>query len=223
MKNRILIISPHDDDESFGMGGTLLKLKENKDNELYWLIITKSWEPRWSGEAVASRERAIEIINKEVGFSNLYRWNFPNFKLDNYDKNDLHRKMVKFFDELMPNEIYLPSPWDVNFEHQLVFEIVKMSSKPFYSKYIKAIIAYEVPSSTDAVFSTVSKFTSNLYVDISKYIERKIHLIEQYKSENYAYPHPRSAAYVKALAQVRGGESGLEYAESFHILRKINK
>ena len=39
MKNKILVVATHPDDETLGCGGTLLKHKANKD-EIHWLICT---------------------------------------------------------------------------------------------------------------------------------------------------------------------------------------
>ena len=63
-----------------------------------------------------------------------------------------------------------------------------------------------------------AKFSPNLFVDISKFLERKIKLIQIYKSE--LGPFPRSATAVRALAQFRGCNSGFEYAEGFQLLFK---
>ena len=39
MKNKVLVIAVHPDDETLGCGGTLLKHKANGD-DIYWLIVT---------------------------------------------------------------------------------------------------------------------------------------------------------------------------------------
>ena len=41
MKNKVLIVAVHPDDETLGCGGTLLKHKAN-GNEINWLIITEA-------------------------------------------------------------------------------------------------------------------------------------------------------------------------------------
>ena len=96
-----------------------------------------------------------------------------------------------------------------------------MSTKSYYSRSIKEIIAYEIPSSTDHSFSSIRKFTPNLYHDITSTIDDKLKALEIFDSELKLFPHPRSKEYVKSLAMVRGGESGVNFAEAFHILKSL--
>ena len=65
---KILIVSAHADDEIFGMGGTLLKLSKNEDNDISWLILSKIWEPKWSAKEISGRDIAIKKLNELIGF-----------------------------------------------------------------------------------------------------------------------------------------------------------
>ena len=42
-----------------------------------------------------------------------------------------------------------------------------------------------------------------------------------YASESRPYPHPRSIEAVEYLARKRGGEVGIEYAEAFELIRRV--
>ena len=153
MKN-VLIISAHADDEAFGMGGTLSILSKSKKYNLFWLISSKIWTPKWSRKELESREKAINNMNKMLRFNDITRWEFKDNLLEKESVNKLQVKMIELFDRIQPNIIFTPSIWDFNHEHKLIFNIVEMSSKPFYSPYIEEILAYEIPSSTDASFKS---------------------------------------------------------------------
>ena len=43
MSENIVVISAHPDDEVLGVGGALLRHKEQSDN-LYWIIVTQMFE-----------------------------------------------------------------------------------------------------------------------------------------------------------------------------------
>lgn len=223
MKN-ILLVSAHADDETFGMGGTLVKLsKSPKDYKLFWLILSKIWYPKWNKKAIASRKKAIEKISKEINFSQVQHWDYKDNLLDTYPLNEMQEKMIEFMERIKPNIIFTPSPWDFNFEHKIAFDLVEMSSKPYYSKYIEKILAYEIPSSTDSSFKSAKNFPFNYYVNIEKEISKKINLLKYYDTEFHKFPHPRSAEYIKALSVVRGAESGMKHAEGFCNVREIVK
>jgi hypothetical protein len=64
--------------------------------------------------------------------------------------------------------------------------------------------------------------TISIFVMYKESIDKKL-AMKYYESEYRAYPHPRSMEGIEYLARRRGLEVGLEYAEAFHIVRKIEK
>ena len=61
MKNKILMIAVHPDDETLGCGGTLLKHKKNGD-EIHWLICTTIEK---SNQYYEKREKEIEEVTEQ--------------------------------------------------------------------------------------------------------------------------------------------------------------
>ena len=66
-------------------------------------------------------------------------------------------------------------------------------------------------------------FIPNYYVDISKYLNKKIEIMEIYESEVSEHPFPRSLRNITALATFRGASVGVEYAEAFQLIKFIDK
>ncbi|MCJ8347383.1 PIG-L family deacetylase, partial [bacterium] len=60
-----------------------------------------------------------------------------------------------------------------------------------------------------------------VFVDISAFMDKKIEIMETFKSELGEHPFPRSITNIKALATFRGATSGCKYAESFMLLKEI--
>ena len=63
-------------------------------------------------------------------------------------------------------------------------------------------------------------FQPNLFVDIEKYLERKVEALNLYASETGNHPFPRSVETLVALATLRGSSSGFKAAEAFQLLRQ---
>lgn len=51
-------------------------------------------------------------------------------------------------------------------------------------------------------------FMPAVYVDILKFVERKIAIIKLYRSQTGSFPFPRSETGIRALANFRGMASG---------------
>ena len=83
---KILVISPHPDDELIGIGGTLLK-KKAEGNEIGWLIMTEmSEKDGWTPELIDIRLKEINSVRKglEIKELNLFKLKFSANKLDQY-------------------------------------------------------------------------------------------------------------------------------------------
>jgi len=80
----------------------------------------------------------------------------------------------------------------------------------------------ETLSETEFAPSTKKdSFIPNTFVDVSKYMDKKIKIMKVYKSEIDKYPFPRSIRSIKASASLRGSTSGCNFAESFMLLKEI--
>jgi N-acetylglucosamine malate deacetylase 1 len=81
-------------------------------------------------------------------------------------------------------------------------------------------LTYETLSETDCIIDPTRMFHPNVFVDISAHLERKLELMAIYRSEMGEFPFPRSGTAIRALAQLRGAQSGFAAAESFMLLRE---
>ena len=87
------------------------------------------------------------------------------------------------------------------------------SCRPDVSRHID-IICGEVPSSTGYLKPT--NWEPNLFIEISNEdLDSKVNSMLGYKGESRPDPHPRSPEVLRALAKVRGSESGFFFAEAF--------
>jgi hypothetical protein len=60
----------------------------------------------------------------------------------------------------------------------------------------------------------------NVYINLSeRAVDAKIEAMRCYEGEIMPDPHPRSPEVLKALAKIRGSESGFFYAEAFMMVK----
>lgn len=218
---KIVVISPHSDDETLGAGGFLLKRKSLGD-EIYWINVTNiSTETGYSRKYVDDKIRQISAISSFYGFSKSYDFHIKPCTLEAIDKNELIDRFDKCFKEIQPDWIVLPNPTDAHSDHRICFEAAMACSKVFRYPYIKRIMTMEILSETD--FSkTGEAFAPNYFVDITDFMDAKLDAVKIYDTEISAHPFPRSLDSVKALATLRGAASGVMYAESFKMIKAID-
>ena len=66
-------------------------------------------------------------------------------------------------------------------------------------------------------------FQPNYFVDISNFLHKKIEIMKIFDSELGEHPFPRSIKNIEALATFRGASVGVEFAESFQLIKLIDK
>ena len=219
MKNKILVVAVHPDDETLGCGGTLLKYKDNGD-EIYWLICTKLNED--SG-LYSIRVNEIKQVSRMYNFDNVYSLGLKTMRVDEYSMSELIGKISKVIDEVRPNIIYLPFKEDVHSDHRKIFEASYSCTKSFRYPFVKRIYMMETLSETEFAPSVKeNSFIPNVFVDITKYFEKKLDIMRMFKSELSEHPFPRSEKNLSALATLRGATCGCRYAESFMLLKELN-
>ena len=216
-KSVVLVIAPHPDDETLGCGGTLLRHLDQGD-DVHWLIVTSvREEDGWSPAYVAEKNRQINLVNEHYGFLEKYQLGFPAAGLDAVPIRLIVEAIEKVINSIHPTTLYVPSRCDAHTDHQVVFSATAASAKWFRAKSIKEILCYETISETNFSFSD-KVFDPNVFVNITGYIERKCVILTQYTTEISEHPFPRSEKVVRALADLRGSQSGCEAAESFQLI-----
>lgn len=222
MKNKILIIAAHPDDEILGCGGTIFKLRKTHKIEI--MFMTDGVSSRLSTKSVkftrdVRREECLKVFNYLKIKKPLF-YNFPDNAMDSVPFINIVRVIEEKVFSYKPEIIITHFENCLNIDHQLTFKAVVTACRPSKKSSVKKILSFEIPSSTDWSLNK-KNFNPNYFVDISNFIKHKINALKIYKSEMRKYPHSRSLKNVKALAQVRGTACGLNYAEAFVVSRIV--
>lgn len=217
---KILVVSPHPDDETLGAGGTIARAK-SEGHEVYWLNITGiSEQEGFSKKIIEEKFQQIEKIDSFFKFDDKLDLKLPTTKLDLIPCSEGISYVSDYINRVKPEVIFMADYNDAHSDHRCVFEWLHASTKVFRYPFIKYILTMEIVSETNFGFP-MKPFVPNVYVDISDYMEAKFEAMSIYKNEMGAHPFPRSLDSIKALASLRGTEAGVEYAEGFHLIKAI--
>lgn len=223
---RILVIAAHPDDEVYGMGGTIAKLA-SQGHEVHVLIVTDGCTAQYAGcpdlqEIIKKKHREAIEANTLLGVKQVHFGTFPDMKLDTVAHVEVNRLIEETVDRVQPDTVYTHFYGDVNLDHQMVYRSTLVAVRPVPGQCVKALYAYYVPSSTEwspQLAHTV--FLPNTMADITGFEAQKEQALLAYQTEARAYPHPRSAQYVRETDRARGLQWGLGSSEAFMLLRKI--
>lgn len=220
MIGRTLVVAPHPDDEILGCGGTLLRRKK-EGGTLGWLIVTgMTAEAGWSAERIAQRDKEVKAVAEFIGFDEVFNLRLPATGLDALPLSDMVSAFSSIFRSFVPDEVLVPHYGDVHSDHRVTFDVVAACAKWFRYPSVRRVLAYETVSETEFGLARGSAFTPNYFIDISEHLERKLEILDVYRTELGEFPFPRSSRAIRALAEWRGASAGYLAAEAFELLRE---
>lgn len=221
---KVLIVSPHADDEVLGCGGLMKKLSENgaEVHVVYGAVdgfhhYGSDHDPSY-GERVAE----IEAVTEHLGasFEILYGDKDLIEKLDTVPQRDLVDFLERTINDHRPDLFLFASGTDYDQDHRALFRASVAAARPIaeaFGKYlVPNVMAYE---STKIQWSDEPLPRSAAFCDVSGHLDAKIEALKLYETQFRPNPHIRSPESVAALAEIRGKEIGVRYAEAFSVLR----
>jgi LmbE family N-acetylglucosaminyl deacetylase len=200
----ILAIGAHPDDIEYGCGGALLKLAAHKHNNIYLFVATHG---EFGGEAdvrIKEQEKAAELL----GAKEIFWGGFMDTRLE------VGRELIGRIEEVeqkcKPDLIFVNYPDDEHQDHRYLTESTVVAAR-----YCKKVLFYED--------YTCRNYQPHTFVDISDVLEDKIKLLKVHKSQvERDYPTSLDMVEsVKAVANFRGFQAKVKYAEGFYALRYL--
>jgi LmbE family N-acetylglucosaminyl deacetylase len=218
---RVLVLAPHPDDETLGVGGTILRHVADGD-EVHLLVMTETYPPLWQASEKARRQDEARAAAKVLGLAGLAFAGFPTMRLNTVPAIEVAGRLIGELRRLNPDVVYAPPVGDVNQDHEATFKAALVACRPLPGCTVRRLLCYEIPPT--ARFSNpidAARWLPNTYVDITSHIEQKLAAMECYQSELRQPPHPRSLEGIRLYARERGLTIGLQYAEVFDLIREI--
>ena len=222
LKNKILVIAAHPDDEAIGCGGTLA-IHQKKGDEIYLLFMTNGVSARnnYSNNEILKRRKMADTVSTQLNVKKTFYLDFQDNQLDKVPLLMITKEIEKIVKKIKPKLIYTHSFADLNIDHQKTFEATITACRPQPNFSVKEIYSFEVPSSTGWHHYKLKNFNPNLYIDITKVCLKKKKLLNIYSKEMRKSPHARSVEGIINLSKYRGNEVGVVNAEAFEIIRLL--
>lgn len=218
---KVLVVAPHPDDEILGCGGIIAK-NVDEGNEVYVCIFTKGCAPLFDEKEDEKDRMHCLNSHKLLGVTKTIFLDFPAAQLETVDRYKMNGTVCKMINDIDPDEVYIPHRGDIHLDHKMVVDSLMVALRPRSEKPVKRIYAYETLSETDwDIPNAANTFIPNVFVDITKYIDKKLDAMSEYKEQLLEYPSPRSLEGLRALAMHRGSTVNKRYAESFMLIREI--
>jgi LmbE family N-acetylglucosaminyl deacetylase len=225
--SRILVIAPHADDETIGMGGTIAR-HAREGHEVTVAVVTGHGDdgphPLWPRDmwdrVRAEARRACEVL----GVAELLFDEVPAAQVADQPVWKLNKVTGAIVERVRPEALYVPFPFDLHRDHREVFHSLSVAwrSSSAVGREIRDIHCYEVQSETHWNVPYLEPgFLPTLWMDIGDTLEVKLEAMACYKSQIRPAPDARSLEAVRALAVWRGSQMGMAAAEAFVAVRTL--
>ena len=229
---KVLIISPHPDDEVIGCGGLISKIKKD-GGKVYVLFLTNGDAADFSKagkSTIRQRNHEIEKVAKFLKYDDYeiaFEGNSYHLMLDKLPQLELismiERNSRLALEKIKPALVLLPHPESYNQDHRAAETATFSACRPASpnNKFQpKTILSYEFPGD---YWSLRISALFNFFVELTKgHLENKLNALKLYKSQVRRHPNPRSFDALHSLATLRGAQSGCSLAEAFQLFRILS-
>jgi len=222
----VLVIAPHADDETLGMGGTIARHAADGD-AVTVAIVTGHGEhahPLWPESAWDTVRAEAREAMTILGVKDLVFEEVPAVLVAEQPVWQLNAVTARLLEQARPEILYVPFPYDLHKDHREIFHSMSVSWRPSSAvgRGVREIYCYEVLSETHWNIPYVEPgFLPTAFVDIGAHLETKLRALACYRSQLRASPDPRSLEAIRALAVLRGHQMSMSAAEAFVAVRLL--
>jgi len=218
-KQRVLVIGAHPDDEVLGLGGTLARHICEGD-EVHAFILCEGMSLRYPEATHDFLVKEAEASAAVLGLTSVEINGFPDQGLDRHSLVDIIKPIDARIQKYQPTIVYTHSVTDINRDHKITYEATLVAARSKATS-IQELYAYETPSETE--YGIPYAFSPNHFVEIGRYLDKKLEAMACYKSQLQDSPGPRSIEHLRLRAHYWGQPMLMTAAEPFLLLRSYRR
>jgi len=204
----ILAIGAHFDDVELGCGGTLLKHRARGDN-LFILVVTHSGYSSKCKDICRDKRVALVEGQRSADWLGANLISLGKEPITLVANEQLVLDIEEIVEQIHPDRVYTHQTNDSHGDHAAVGYVSIRACRKCDEVLLYRSNWYVADDTKEG----------NYYVDITPYIDRKMDLIRLFESEmktvNYAW-----LDFVKKQNNASGAKIDVEYAETFHIIKR---
>ena len=197
---KVLAIGAHPDDIELGAGGTIARHVKEGD-EVHFLVITSGEQSGTRLERESEAKESARVLKiKSIKFGGV-----PDTRVT--DGIETIMVIENVINEIKPDRIYTQCTKDRHQDHRNAARATFSAARR-----VAEIFSYETPESYPS-------FAPECYVQITDTISQKILAMKKFRSQQNKRFFEADA--IKGLAQFRGYQVGVPYAEAFEVIRLV--
>lgn len=212
-KKNILVIAAHPDDEVLGVGGTIAKHISNGD-EVFVVYVTSGEYQNYDGKIIKNEEIAMKEARKSIEVLGVKKENLILLNLYKSKEVKYESKLIEELNKIIDNKkidiIYTHWDDDVHQDHSAIGKATLNAGR-----HIPTILMYR-----SNWYASTKQFNCNFYSDISNFMDLKIKALKEHKTE-VKHRGNNWIDFVKFENKTSGIEIGVEYAETFKIVKYL--
>ena len=222
---RILIYAAHPDDDVLGAGATIARTVE-EGAEVFIYLPATGINARRNQQSQDTRAQHIKQLRDDsvaawillgVDPQRAVFGDYDDNEMDKYPLLQVIHDLERVIEKVSPTLVITHHWRCTNIDHRVCYEAAVVATRPDTKRRIE-LLSCEIPSSTGYLRPVM--FEPNYYVGLEdRHVEAKLRAMESFSTEAREDPHPRSPEALRAMAKVRGSESGSMWAEAFQIVR----
>jgi LmbE family N-acetylglucosaminyl deacetylase len=202
---KVLVLAPHTDDGELGAGGFIAKLID-EGSEVFYVAFSTAAQSVPDGFPNDILKIEVKAATRVLGIKeeNLIIFDYQVRKL-NYVRQEILEELIKLKRRIDFDLILIPSINDIHQDHSTI------ANEGIRAFKTKSIFSYEL------IWNNLS-FNTQSYVKLEeKHVNKKIEALKEYKSQGFR--DYLSERFIRSLAISRGVQFGVEYAETFEVVR----
>lgn len=206
-RTTILVLAPHTDDGELGAGGSIARWAD-EGHDIHYVAFSACQASIPDGWPTDVLRGEVAEATKHLGIRP-DRLHVLDFEVRRFarDRQEILQAMVELSRELQPGLVLLPCPDDLHQDHQVVADEGLRAFKR------TSLLAYEI------AWNNIS-FRTTCFVTLEqRHLDAKVGALACYASQaDRPYASPE---FLRSQVRYHGVQAGVEYAETFDVLRWV--